>query len=657
MKSITHNFSNRPGRTLTALALASLLMGPLSTQAAPSDSALEQALSDARSGIPVPQQLDPEVQQSVLSNYISYYRLRQQLPDIDPSAITRFAKANADSPLSQWITNLAIRAYGKAGNYSALLAVTNGATPSGAENQCLYYTALLSKDPSRAAAGGRELWQVGRSQPNDCDPLFDNLRNRGEITPSNDWVRLMLAWQNGNTSLVNFVRDKFDDPAWQAAINKFDEVRADPAAVNTIPARLGPDRNAAGRLMTAAFVQFAKNDPRAALDAWQRLGNSKALDAEQRHDIEYALAFNAMLNDTAGSRSWVDNALPRINSDSLYELRIRTALGERDWSGVYRMIPRMPADIRQQPRWQYWLGRASDELGQHQTAASAYRSASQYRDFYGFAAADKIHRPYAMNDESHPVSPARINQVAAIKAVQRVAALYRINEPGLAYSEWVYTLKRVDKAEREAMAAYALRQHWYGLAVQGSITAKAWNSLAWRFPPAYQSLFERWGNEEGTDPFLLMGIARRESAFNPGAHSPAGARGLMQLMPGTATHVSRTQGIPYSGAASLTDPATNIRFGASYITSMLERYGGNRIAATAAYNAGPGRVDNWLANNDQPFDLFVESIPFKETRNYVLAVLSYRTVFESMAKGSSNGVSMLSPSERNAHYSEMMLTE
>ncbi len=154
-----------------------------------------------------------------------------------------------------------------------------------------------------------------------------------------------------------------------------------------------------------------------------------------------------------------------------------------------------------------------------------------------------------------------------------------------------------------------------------------------------------------------MGIARRESAYNPEALSPAGARGLMQVMPGTATQLARQLGIGDPGPYGVLDPELNIRLGSTYIRDMLERYRGNRLAAAAAYNAGPGRVDRWLEESaGSEFDLFVERIPFRETRRYVKAVLTYRAIFESLANGGdSTGVSMLSDAEKAVRYDGSLL--
>ena len=131
----------------------------------------------------------------------------------------------------------------------------------------------------------------------------------------------------------------------------------------------------------------------------------------------------------------------------------------------------------------------------------------------------------------------------------------------------------------------------------------------------------------------------------------------MQLMPGTAAQVSRQLGLNDPGPYGVLEPELNIRLGSTYLRDKLERYQGNRLAATAAYNAGPGRVDQWLGTNSmESFDLFVESIPFRETRDYVQAVLSYRVIFESLANGgSSEGVSLLNDSEQSIRYDRALV--
>ena len=110
------------------------------------------------------------------------------------------------------------------------------------------------------------------------------------------------------------------------------------------------------------------------------------------------------------------------------------------------------------------------------------------------------------------------------------------------------------------------------------------------------------------------------------AKSSAGARGLMQLMPSTAKLIAKSEGIKYSSQNKLLEVDFNIRLGSNYLQWMLDRYDNNRILASAAYNAGPGNVDRWL-NKELAFDVWIETIPFKETRNYVKNVLAYSAIY------------------------------
>ncbi|MCI0594398.1 transglycosylase SLT domain-containing protein, partial [Chromohalobacter sp.] len=324
---------------------------------------------------------------------------------------------------------------------------------------------------------------------------------------------------------------------------------------------------------------------------------------------------------------------------------------------VIEWIDAMPQDTRQEAHWQYWLGRALQQRGDTQAAENAWRLASQERSFFAYAAADRLGRPYDLDMNMPDLTPLQKELVAMRPVVKRSEALRRIGERGLARSEWFHAIKQASATEAAALNAYALDQGWFNLSIHGAIIAEQWDALDWRFPPAaYRDAFTTWGRRNGVDPYLLMAISRRESAFNRQAVSPVGARGLMQLMPSTADHVSRQLDIDAPSLGELFEPTTNIRLGSAYIRDMMERYRGNRIAAAAAYNAGPGRVDRWLRDSPDAFDLFVESIPFHETRAYVQAVLTYRVIFESLAKqGDTQGVALLTQAEREGAYDATLL--
>jgi len=155
-----------------------------------------------------------------------------------------------------------------------------------------------------------------------------------------------------------------------------------------------------------------------------------------------------------------------------------------------------------------------------------------------------------------------------------------------------------------------------------------WDDLSIRFPVNYEDIVEKNARRQGLPASLIFAIARQESAWQFDAHSRVGARGLMQIIPATAKETAKTIGVRYS-KNKLFDPAYNITLGSAYIRGLLERFDNNRALAAASYNAGPHRVDQWKAHSKAqlPIDIWIDIIPFKETRRYVRNILSYEVIY------------------------------
>jgi soluble lytic murein transglycosylase len=169
---------------------------------------------------------------------------------------------------------------------------------------------------------------------------------------------------------------------------------------------------------------------------------------------------------------------------------------------------------------------------------------------------------------------------------------------------------------------------WLAQGILLANTPDLWDSLELRFPVAYPELFQRASKATDVSKPFLLAVARQESAFDPGATSSANARGLMQLMHPTANHVARRLGRTEPSVRDLFDPNLNVELGAHHLAKLMERYRHQRPLAAAAYNAGEGRVDRWTRERRQlPMDVWIESIPFPETRNYVKNVLAFTQVY------------------------------
>jgi len=177
-------------------------------------------------------------------------------------------------------------------------------------------------------------------------------------------------------------------------------------------------------------------------------------------------------------------------------------------------------------------------------------------------------------------------------------------------------------------AILANRWGWHSRAIAAAASLGEYDDLSIRYPLPYKDTFEEFATLARISSTWAYGIARSESLFMRDVRSRVGAIGLMQLMPETGRDVATEIKLPYSGLATLVDPQSNIRLGTTYLGQMSERYGGNQVLATAAYNAGPHRVDRWLPESGTiDARVWIENIPFNETRKYVKRVMAAQAIF------------------------------
>jgi soluble lytic murein transglycosylase len=231
-----------------------------------------------------------------------------------------------------------------------------------------------------------------------------------------------------------------------------------------------------------------------------------------------------------------------------------------------------------------------------------------------------------------PIQPneAEIIDLAQQPGIQRAIELFHIGETTTANREWYYTTRNLSESQWQAAAELANRHQWDNRSIMSMIKASYWNDMSLRFPLTYQPPMTKAGKQLNVESNLLLAIARQESALSPNAVSPAGARGLMQMMPATAKNTARKFGIKYRNSNDLFNVDKNIDLCSKYYKQLLEQFNNNRIVASAGYNAGPHRANRWLEKSDGllDFDMWVETIPFKETRGYVQNILAFSAIYK-----------------------------
>ena len=308
--------------------------------------------------------------------------------------------------------------------------------------------------------------------------------------------------------------------------------------------------------------------------------------------------------------------------------RARLYLLGQDHRRILRAIRAMPEEQQAEHRWIFWKAQALEALGQKTNARRLYEKLSGDRGYYSFLSAEHLKQPYQFSSNSFDATDVIRDQLAGEPAMLRAYEWWMLGEAGKANREWYLAMQGADAEAWKAAAELAVSWGWYDRGIYAAYRAGEIDALAYRFPKGYASTVHQLSNQTGLTPSLIWSVIRQESAFNQRAVSRTGARGLMQLMPGTASHVARKNDLSIQ-PDDLFDASMNIRIGTLYLVSLEERFEGNMALMAAAYNAGPTRVSRWLERT--PFEhsaAWIEAIPFSETRRYVQQVLAFTIVYD-----------------------------
>ncbi|MDF1761969.1 MAG: transglycosylase SLT domain-containing protein [Oleibacter sp.] len=606
------------------------------------------ALTAARNGnwSAVPDNLDSHV----LAPYIEYHRLRSSLPQLSMSQFLEFEKKYSETPLPNWLRSSALRAYGRAQKWDAFLAMSP-ALPYSVENKCYFYRAKLKTDKELAFSGGKTLWLHGASRPDACDPLFDAMMAENQLDDDLIWQRMELALASGNTNIVLFLERKLEQESWKKSLSYLETIIKKPTVIAGLPELSVSEQTRTPRFAYSAMMYLANENTLEAARLWPQYQQKFNFSLSQIENIEDVLLRYIYLLPEDQLRDTIHPILERRENAKDFEFVLRNAIKESDWDAILKWTAKVGGTDALDSYNQYWRARALENKERFDEAQEAYKVASEQRNFYGFMAAEKLGQPYAFNKDTRLISAESLTEVGESPAIQRIKALMAIDENSLALSEWYFIMQKYPE-KVQVLAEYARVNDWYNLSINATIQGKLWDFVPHRFPLAFQDQFNRWAEKRNVDPLLLMAIARRESAFNRNAMSHVGARGLMQVMPGTARLIAKQLDVEYRGPEQLFDQDYNIKLASHYVQTLSEKFNGNLIAVLAGYNAGPMRVDRWIQTKYDSYDQFIESIPFRETREYVKAVLTYRVILEHENGG--QRLALLDPTERSfpEYYSQ-----
>ncbi|WP_421222750.1 transglycosylase SLT domain-containing protein [Aeromonas enteropelogenes] len=572
------------------------------------------------------QQLRARLTHYPLLPYLDYFQLAFRPGAADYQDVTRFIRQHGDTPQSNRLERTYLTYLAQSQQWSQFLRFYP-AKPKSTDLLCMHYQALYYTGKTREALqGAGKMWMSGQSRPDACDPLFTLWQGAGLRTQDKIWQRMTMAFEAENPNLIRHLGASLGT-GLQGYGNQMVTLFEQPAkAMNPTYFSNNPYSR---KLLSLGLTRYANQQPEAVLRQLDLFRSRFGLSQAEIKPVERAIARRLLLDRSRSERQWLDNTVRLLADPDITELRARLAIWEEDWRGLSGWVKMMPMARQKEDRWRYWMARSLEVQGQQKQARDLYLETANLRGFYGFMAAQRTGAPYRMKNQTVPHVPDWRSASRRWPFLLRVQELLAMNEVAAARSEWIHNMDRNPVAQRIEFGHIALNRGWHDLAILASIRAEAWDALELRFPKPYKQTFSQVARERAVNMSLLYAISRQESALYPRAQSPVGARGLMQLMPATAKETAVKIGVPYRSEQQLFDPAMNIRLGSAYLKRLLDVYDGNRILAAAAYNAGPGRVKRWREQSaDKPMDVWVESIPYRETRNYVQNVLSFDLIYQ-----------------------------
>ncbi|HZX72763.1 MAG TPA: transglycosylase SLT domain-containing protein [Rhodanobacter sp.] len=463
--------------------------------------------------------------------------------------------------------------------------------------------------------------------PNACDPVLNAAQAQGLLTDARLWTRIDRAADANQAGTIASLTDWLP-PAEQSSAQQLALALRDPAGA-LAHASSWPDTPRDRQAATLALTRLARRQSSSADSAWQQLQTHFSFSQQQRDQILHALALFHATDFDDGALARLIALPPAAQSDSTREWRARVALARMNWPAVLAAIEAMPASQQQDGEWQYFRARALAATGHAGPARQQFAALADKATYFGFLAADQLQQPYAICPLTLADDAQRERQLLSQPGLRRAFELFAVDLPALARREWTQALQGADEVTLRIAADLANRRGWYDRAVFTLSSGEALRLYDLRFPLASQDGLVPQAEQAGIEPAWAYGILRAESAWMSDARSGADARGLMQLLPGTAVLVAKRNGLAWTGAASLYDPSVNIALGTRYLAQMAQRFNGSPWLASAAYNAGPNRVDQWLAARGTlaPI-LFVATIPFKETREYVARVMAFSVIYD-----------------------------
>jgi soluble lytic murein transglycosylase len=567
-----------------------------------------------------------------LQKFLLYLDWCQHLPRTPDETFLAFIEK--PSPLTKklrekWLYQLA---YNK--DWSTFLRYYRGSSDTNLQcyaettryNQGLHHEAILAS---------KSIWLNGESLPKACDALFNAILKNHEMNDDLIQQRIALALEKRNVSLARYLLKQLSPPR-VADADLLNTIHQQPTKIST----LTPSTIHGEFYLYGLKLMISRNMDKA-IQLWEQQRKRRVMNERQEQSFLVQIAlFKAMRNEP-DARRWFAKIKPAYYTNDLLEWEVRYALSRHHWAEVLKLTQQ--SKNKNEPIYQYWAARALASTGQKEKAHALYATLAQQRHYYGFLASMKLHIKPNFQNETTITAPETLLPYKPI--TDQIKALYLSHQTLQASRLLNDFVSELPKKEKSALAYWVGHDlQWHGKSIYLSTNDDLNNQLSLRFPLAHHEAVQTYSRHSRISPEMIYAIIRQESSFHDDIVSPAGANGLMQLMPATARLVARRENIPYTHPKELFSPQKNIHLGSAYLSQLSKQYHQHPVLMAAAYNAGPSQVNRWLKNHlSNEMDIWIETLPWRETRNYLKNIFSFYAVYQYRLQQKPNLTAFMQP--------------
>jgi soluble lytic murein transglycosylase len=570
------------------------------------------------------------LQSTPLEIYGASFELRARLPSRMTPAIKAFLARNEESPVVDQFRGDWLKFLAEQGSWEVFAEEFPHLVTIDDELSCYLLQHRQKSDESSALEEARRLWFSDDESPESCAPLFERGRRLGVISDNDVWKRMRLALESGNVSFAKRLIKELPK------LERFPEAELSMASRNPRQylERTKFKEAGTGRRLTALFAlqRMARQSPQQAFARWEKIANDFT-EEEQRYFFGWLGYAGAQAHDDRALLWFAVAGDAALNPKQL-AWRARAALRAQDWREVWSSIDAMSPQQQAEGGWRYWKARALKQLGRLSEAEALFTTLSREYNFYGQLAADELGKgPGAeVTSPGYQPSEAEVQVIQEMPAVQRTLLLYRMDLRSEAAKEWAWATRKFTDRQLLAAAEVARRNEMYDRSINAADRTVSLHDFNLRYPAPYRDALRENLDKHGLEEAWVYGLMRQESRFTTTAKSGAGAVGLMQIMPDTARWVARQIGLKGYRKGLIHQIDVNIKLGTYYMKTVYRQFNDNPVLASAAYNAGPLRAKQWCGDKALEGAVYIETIPFDETRDYVKKVMS-NTMYYSMLFG------------------------